>query len=137
MRVIDGLETLEGKGRASTVTEQPFQSGTIPSRNPHRGIEREAPVAVPFMHLTGIVGVEQSPADEPTQHAPTDPGLDRGDSGLAERGQLADAKLAVHEVEHRIDDAAVVVDMLIERIAKAMDETDGAETGVQRLISSC
>ena len=39
MLVIDGLEVLESEGRASTVTQQPFQTGTIPSRNPHCGIE--------------------------------------------------------------------------------------------------
>ena len=84
----------------------------------------------------GIVGVEQSAADEPAQHTSADAGLDRRDIGFAERGQLADAKLAVHEVEHRIDDAAVVVDMLIERIAKAMDETDGAEMGIRGCIGA-
>ena len=31
MLVIDGLKVLESKGRASAVTEQPFQTGTIPA----------------------------------------------------------------------------------------------------------
>ena len=84
----------------------------------------------------GIVGVEQSAADEPAQYALADPGLDRGDSGLAERRQLADAKHSVVEVEQRIDDAAMVVNMLVERIAEAMDETDGAEPGVPGCIGA-
>ena len=36
MLVIDGLKVLESKGRASTVTELPFQTGTIPAGNSNR-----------------------------------------------------------------------------------------------------
>ena len=39
--------------------------------------------------LEGKVEVEQSPADEPAQLAPADPGLNRGDIGPAQGGQLA------------------------------------------------
>ena len=78
----------------------------------------------------GIVGVEPSAADEPAQYTSADAGLDRGDIGLAEGGQLADAKLTLVEVEQCVDDTAVEVDMLVERIAEAMDETNGAKTGV-------
>ena len=54
--------------------------------------------------------------------------------GLAERGQLAVAQLPVFEVEHGIDDAAMEMNALIERITEAMDETDDAETGVLACI---
>ncbi len=54
----------------------------------------------------GLVGVEPSAADEPAQHTSADAGLDRGDIGLAEAGQLADAKRPVGEGEHGVDDAA-------------------------------
>ena len=69
-----------------------------------------------------------------SQHAPADPGLNRGDIGLAQGGQLAGAKLPVHEVEQRIDDAAIKVDMFVERIAETVDEADSAETGVPGCI---
>ncbi len=85
---------------------------------------------MPLAHGTGIVGIEQSPPDEPAQHTLADAGSDRNDIGLAERGQLADAQLSVFEVEHGIDDTAMEMDVLVERITEAMDETDGAETGV-------
>ena len=55
----------------------------------------------------GIVGVEPSAADEPAQYTSADAGLDRGDIGLAEGGQLADAKLTLVEVEQCVDDTAV------------------------------
>ncbi len=71
---------------------------------------------MPFVHRMGIVGVEQSPADEPAQHTSADAGLDRGDIGLAERGQLADAQFPIVEVEQRIDDTAVEMDVLVECI---------------------
>ena len=100
------------------------------------GIEREATIVVPFAHRLGIVGVEPSAADEPAQHAPADAGLNRGDIGLAQVGQLAGAKLPVHEVEQRIDDAAMKVDMFVERIAETVDETDGAEMGVPWCIGA-
>ena len=84
----------------------------------------------------GIGGVEQSAADEPAQHTSADAGLDRGDIGLAEGGQLVDAKLTLFEVEQCVADTAVEVDMLVERIAEAMDETDGAKTGVLGCIGA-
>ena len=71
------------------------------------GIKREAPVVVPFTYRTGIVGVEPSAADEPAQHALADAGLDGGNVGPSERGELADAELPVVEREHGVDDAAV------------------------------
>ena len=35
MLVIDALETLESKGRASTVAQQPFQTRAVPTRHPY------------------------------------------------------------------------------------------------------
>ena len=40
--------------------------------------------------------------------------------GLVERGQLADAQRPVVEEKQGIDDAAVIVDVLVERIAEAI-----------------
>jgi len=59
-----------------------------------------------------------APPDEPAQHALADAGLNGSDISLAERGQLADAQRPVVEEKHGIDDAAVIVDVLVERIAE-------------------
>ena len=60
----------------------------------------------------------------------------QSDIRFAECGQLADAEHAVIEEKQRIDDAAVIVDMLVERIAELIDQADSAQTGVGRRIGA-
>ena len=79
----------------------------------------------------GIGGVEQSAADEPEQHTSADAGLDRGDIGLAEGGQLADAKLTLVEVEQCVDDTAVEAAR-----AKASTELAQLENDLRRTLAS-
>ena len=91
---------------------------------------------MPVAHGAGLVGVEPAAADEPAQHALADAGLNGSDISLAERGQLADTQRPIVEEEQGVDDAAVKMDVLVERIAEAVDEADGAETGVGRRIGA-
>ena len=85
---------------------------------------------MPVAHGAGLVGLEPAAPHEPAQHALADAGLNGRDIGRAQCGQLADAQHPVIEEKQGIDDAAVKMDMLVERIAEAVDENDGAETSI-------
>ncbi len=83
---------------------------------------------MPVAHGTSVVGVKPSPPHEPAQHTSADAGLDRGDIGLAELGQFADAQFPIVEVEQCIDDTAAEMDVLVECAAEAMEEADSLPT---------
>ncbi len=124
---VDLLEALQREGRAGTVAQQALQPGAIRAGNAHRRIQREAAM-FPAEHVARLRGLEQTAAGEPPQH-PSAHWL--GDGGHLIRRQyrrLEEADLAVFAgIEQAIDDAAVQMDVAVQRGAETVYEADGPE----------
>ena len=98
----------------------------------HRSVEREVAI-VPGEHVAGIVGIEQAVAGEPAQHAAAHLRFDRGNRFRRQcRGVSELDPAGVERLEHPVEDAAVVVEVAIERCTELVDEAHGPEAGLRR-----
>ena len=106
--------------------QQPLQPGAVLGGDAHRGVEGEAAV-VPREHVAGGVGVEQPAAGEPTQHPPAHL-LGNGGNLLRCQclGGMESHLPVVEALEYPVEDAAVEVDVAIER---GPDKFAGSEFG--------
>ena len=67
--VLGSLEPFEGEGRTGTVAQEAFEPGSVPRRDPNRGIDAEPTGGLPREHVVGDVALEQTVAMELTEHA--------------------------------------------------------------------
>jgi len=128
------VQMLEGERRAGTVAQQPFAPGPVGAFDAHRGVEREAAAVCPATHLVTSALLEQAAADAGAQHTPAHVGLHLEHSGRSQRGGCMKhhARRRVRGVgrrEDRIEDAAVKVQMRVQRRAEAVDEDHRAQAG--------
>jgi hypothetical protein len=99
------------------------------SGDAHASVEREAAV-VPHKHVAGVIGIEQPVVGEPGQHPAADLRLDhvsrfpRQCRGLSELDSTGFERL-----EHPVEDAAMVVQVAIERSTETVDEAHRPEAG--------
>jgi len=132
---VDLLEALQREGRAGTVAQQALQPGAIRASNAHRRVQREAAM-LPAEHVARLRGLEQAAAGEPPQH-PSAHLL--GDGGHLSRRQcrrLEKAGLAGFAgIEQAVDDAAVQMNVAVQRGAETVHEADSPEPrpGARRL----
>ncbi len=127
--IVDLCDALKGEGRACTVAKQPLQSGPVVAGDAHRGVERETAI-VPSQHVAGVVGIEQAVAGEPVQHAAADLLFDHGSRLWRQCRGLSELDPASFErLEHPVEDAAVVVQVAIERSTATVVEAQGPEAG--------
>ena len=63
------VESFQREGRPSTVTEQPFDAGSVLALDANGGIDAEPTGALPGQHAVGVGFVEQAVAVEVAQHA--------------------------------------------------------------------
>ena len=88
----------------------------------HASVEREAAV-FRGQHIAVIIGIEQPAAGEPAEHAAADLLFDHGNRFWRQCRGLSELDSAgLQWVEHPVEDAAVVVDVAIERSFWAVDE---------------
>lgn len=126
MMRVDLLKPFQGEGRARAMAEHALQSRPITAGNADRSVKREAAV-VPAEQGAGIIGIEQAAAGEPAQHAAACPLGDAGDIPGRQRLRAEESDLAADEgLEQAVDDAAIVVDVAVERGAGTMYEADRA-----------
>ncbi len=81
-------------------------------------------------HFAGVVGIEQPAAGEPAQQAAADLLFDHGTLFWRQcRGLPELDPASLQRLEHPVEDAAVVVDVAIERSSETVDEAHGPEAG--------
>ena len=125
--IVDLFDALKGEGRAGAIAQQPFQSGPVVAGDAHASVEREAAV-VPHKHVAGVIGIEQAVAGEPVEHAAADLLFDHGSCIWRQCRCLSELDPADFErLEHPVEDAAVVVQVAIERGTETVDEAHRPE----------
>ncbi len=127
--IVDLFDALKGEGRACAVAQQPLQSGPVVAGDAHRSVERK-PAVLPGQHVAGVIRIEQPVVGEPAQHPAADLRFDHG-SGFPRQCRCL-SKLdptAFERLEHPVEDAAVIVQMAIERSTEAVDEAHRPEAG--------
>ena len=129
---VDLLEALQREGRAGTVAQQSLQPGAIRASNAHCRIQREAAMR-PAEHVARLLGLEQAAAGEPPQHPSAHLLGDRGHLIRRQCRGLEEADLAVFAgIEQAIDDAAVQMNVAVQRGAEPVHEADGPEPRPRR-----
>lgn len=129
---VDLLEALQREGRASTVAQPSLQTGAILASNAHRRVRREAAM-LPAEHVAGLLGLEQTAAGEPPQPPSAHLLGDRGHLSRRQYRRLEEPELAVFAgIEQAVDDAAVQMDVTVQRGAEPMHEADGPEPRARR-----
>ena len=110
------------EGRTRAIPQQPLLPHSVGTLDAHRAIHREAAVVRPGAHLRGVILVDQATIDEGAQDPGSQARLHVGKRRRVERtgkgGMKADARRLVRgdrRFEYPVDDAAVEVDVLVQR----------------------
>ena len=84
-------------------------------------------------HVAGVIGIEQAVAGEPAQHAAAYLLFDHSNRFWRQCRGLSELDPAgLQRVEQAVEDAAVVVEVAIERSTEAVDEAHRPEAGLRR-----
>lgn len=151
------MEAFEGEGWPGTVADQALDAWTVVALDAPRGVDAEPggrgrledpkclppalrsspagslpdPPAAGARHATGIGLVEKAARAEIPEHAMLNDTLEVEPVVLVEQGGLVEADSVVGDVrEDAVEDHEVEVEVGIERRSEAVQEGDGAESGV-------
>jgi hypothetical protein len=130
-RAARGMKSFEGEGWPSTVAQEALDAGTVVTLDADGGVNAEATGALPGEHALGIGFVEKAAGAEVPEHTALNDALEVVPMDLLEQRCFVEADGPVRDLgEDAVEDDEVKVKVGVQSRPEAVQERDGAESGV-------